>query len=155
MGPCDLVDGTPVFDIKPYVPAYDSFPEAKAGWIEAVDAAMAAPPAYRLEWAPLAQEQARWLREEWSVDYTAQMEELLRRDPSVHRTRRIRKRSDGRREIGCGAWRGVFRVEGDLVTVLSLESGYPVRFLVREGYAAVPEREAQLAFHARWPWETE
>ncbi len=28
----DLIDGTPVLDIKPYVPRFDAFPEAKAGW---------------------------------------------------------------------------------------------------------------------------
>jgi len=35
----DLLDGTPVLDIKPYVPYADAFPGARAGWIEAVDAA--------------------------------------------------------------------------------------------------------------------
>ena len=35
----DLLDGTPVLDIKPYVPYADAFPEARAGWIDAVDAA--------------------------------------------------------------------------------------------------------------------
>jgi len=30
----DVLDGTPLFDIKPYVPVFDSFPEAKAGWLE-------------------------------------------------------------------------------------------------------------------------
>lgn len=35
----DLLDGTPVLDIKPYVPYADAFPAAKAGWIDAVDAA--------------------------------------------------------------------------------------------------------------------
>ena len=35
----DLLDGTPVLDIKPYVPYADAFPGAKAGWIDAVDAA--------------------------------------------------------------------------------------------------------------------
>jgi tRNA-Thr(GGU) m(6)t(6)A37 methyltransferase TsaA len=30
----DLLNGTPVLDIKPYIPAYDSFPEAKAGWVD-------------------------------------------------------------------------------------------------------------------------
>jgi len=30
----DLLDGTPVLDIKPYVRHYDSFPSAKAGWID-------------------------------------------------------------------------------------------------------------------------
>ena len=34
----DLLDGTPVLDIKPYVPYADAFPHAKAGWIDAIDA---------------------------------------------------------------------------------------------------------------------
>ena len=29
---CDLVDGTPVIDMKPYVPGFDSFPDAASGW---------------------------------------------------------------------------------------------------------------------------
>lgn len=33
----DLLDGTPVLDIKPYVPYADAFPEARAGWIDALD----------------------------------------------------------------------------------------------------------------------
>jgi tRNA-Thr(GGU) m(6)t(6)A37 methyltransferase TsaA len=30
----DMLDGTPLLDIKPYVPAFDSHPEARAGWLE-------------------------------------------------------------------------------------------------------------------------
>ncbi len=33
----DLLDGTPILDIKPYVPAADAFPAAKAGWVDAQD----------------------------------------------------------------------------------------------------------------------
>lgn len=33
----DLLDGTPVLDIKPYVPYADAFPDAKAGWIDELD----------------------------------------------------------------------------------------------------------------------
>lgn len=29
----DLLDGTPVLDIKPYVPAFDSIPHAASGWV--------------------------------------------------------------------------------------------------------------------------
>ena len=35
----DLLDGTPVLDLKPYVPYADAFPGARAGWIDALDAA--------------------------------------------------------------------------------------------------------------------
>jgi len=30
----DLLDGTPILDIKPYVPYADAFPQAKSGWLE-------------------------------------------------------------------------------------------------------------------------
>ncbi len=29
----DVLDGTPLLDIKPYVPRFDSFPEATEGWL--------------------------------------------------------------------------------------------------------------------------
>ena len=29
----DILDGTPVLDIKPYVPEYDCFPDARLGWL--------------------------------------------------------------------------------------------------------------------------
>jgi tRNA (adenine37-N6)-methyltransferase len=30
----DILDGTPLLDIKPYVPEFDAFPTAKAGWLD-------------------------------------------------------------------------------------------------------------------------
>ena len=32
----DILDGTPLLDLKPYVPAFDSYPDAAAGWLEHV-----------------------------------------------------------------------------------------------------------------------
>ena len=34
VGGVDMLDGTPLLDIKPYVPRFDSFPEANEGWLE-------------------------------------------------------------------------------------------------------------------------
>ena len=44
----DLLDGTPVLDIKPYLPAADSFPHARAGWVEEQQANQ-----YAVECSPL------------------------------------------------------------------------------------------------------
>jgi tRNA-Thr(GGU) m(6)t(6)A37 methyltransferase TsaA len=30
----DILDGTPVLDLKPYVPAFDAFPGSRAGWLD-------------------------------------------------------------------------------------------------------------------------
>lgn len=151
LGPCDLVDGTPVFDIKPYIPAYDSFPTAKSGWIAEVDAALAAPPAYRVAFTAVATEHLDWLRDNWSIDFRARMVEMLSRDPSPHRTRRIRSRREDRFDIGCGAWFAVFEVAGDVVTILHLKPAFPLKFLNDPARPVIPDKEAQLAFRARWP----
>jgi tRNA-Thr(GGU) m(6)t(6)A37 methyltransferase TsaA len=29
----DILDGTPVLDIKPYVPEFDAYPDERAGWL--------------------------------------------------------------------------------------------------------------------------
>jgi tRNA-Thr(GGU) m(6)t(6)A37 methyltransferase TsaA len=30
----DVLDGTPLLDVKPYVPAFDAYPDEMAGWLE-------------------------------------------------------------------------------------------------------------------------
>ncbi len=153
LGACDLVDGTPVFDIKPYIPAYDAFPDASAGWIDEVDAALAVPPQFTVEFSPLAVAQAEWLLADWQIDFRPRLIEILARDPSPHRTRRITSRR-GKAEfiIGCGAWRAVFTVGPQVVSVQAMEPGYPSRFLNDPKRAdGLPDRAAQWAFLARWP----
>ncbi len=151
LGPCDLVDGTPVLDIKPYIPAYDAFPDAGGGWTEAVEAAQAGPPRFTVQFAPLAATQADWLLSDWQVDFRPRLIELLALDPTPHRTRRIRRRGKALFTLGCGAWKAVFSVAGEVVTILALEPGYPLRLLHKSTDAEVADRVAQLACWARWP----
>jgi tRNA (adenine37-N6)-methyltransferase len=33
----DILDGTPLLDIKPYVPAFDSYPDERSGWLSGRD----------------------------------------------------------------------------------------------------------------------
>jgi hypothetical protein len=151
LGACDLVDGTPVFDIKPYIPAYDSFPQESAGWIDEVEASLSAPPAFSVVHSRLAETQAEWLRANWRIDFRPRMNELLARDPGLHRSRRITRRSAGVFVIGCGAWRAVFTVDQQRVTVREIEAGYPRRFLTDPTRPGITEREAQLAYLEHWP----
>jgi tRNA-Thr(GGU) m(6)t(6)A37 methyltransferase TsaA len=151
LGPCDLVDGTPVLDIKPYLAAHDAFPDARAPWIDALDADARSIARFAVEFSGEAEAQLAWLREHHAVDFRARLAELLARDPTPHRTRRIRRRTPTTAVIGCGAWRAEFSATGDTVRVLAIEAAYPRSFLERPDYRDVPDRAAQLAFLARWP----
>ena len=87
------------------------------------------------------------------IDFRLRLIELLARDPSPHRTRRITsRRGTAEFVIGCGAWRAMFTVTAPAVVVQLLEPGYPSRFLHDPKRAdGLPDRAAQLAFLARWP----
>src|SRR5882757_9696227 len=54
----DILDGTPVLDLKPYIPYSDSLPEASNGWL---DAPSDPQPEYAVEFSPLATEQLAFL----------------------------------------------------------------------------------------------
>ena len=151
LGACDLVDGTPIFDIKPYIAAYDIFPDTRGGWTDEVAAAQEMPPQFSVCLAPLAELQAEWLQKNWQLDFRPRLFELLARDPALHRTRRIRRRVENQFTIGCGAWRAVFTVTKKTVNILAIETGYPPRFLNNLALEDLPDRAAQLAFLERWP----
>ena len=59
----DLLDGSPVLDIKPYVPLADAFPEAKAGWVDEQSA-----DSWALEMSKDFAEQSCWLAENSPFD---------------------------------------------------------------------------------------
>jgi tRNA-Thr(GGU) m(6)t(6)A37 methyltransferase TsaA len=153
LGPCDLLEGTPVLDIKPYVPAFDAFPGSRAGWIDDVEDAAALPPRFVVEIGPVAREQLDWLRDAWDVDFEGRMESILATDPSPHRSRRIRARPGGAMEMGCGAWKIHFDcdIAAARVKVHRVEPSFPERFLRDMTLTRVPDRAAQLAFMERWP----
>jgi tRNA-Thr(GGU) m(6)t(6)A37 methyltransferase TsaA len=56
VGASDLLDGTPILDIKPYIAEYDSFPEARRGWLEGVKKAV-----YNVRYQPKAQQKLDFL----------------------------------------------------------------------------------------------
>jgi tRNA-Thr(GGU) m(6)t(6)A37 methyltransferase TsaA len=150
VGEVDLVDGTPILDIKPYVPAIDSFPESRAGWVEEMERDRGAVPRFRVALSELAEAQAGFLEDEWGLDVLERAARRLAVDPSPHRTRRIR-RHGGELRMSCGAWRVYFTVVDEVVHVLRMAPGYPHAYLIDPAKTRIADRAAQLAFSARWP----
>lgn len=76
LGGADLLDGTPVLDIKPYLPYADAIPEACAGFAQE---APSTPLAVRF--SVLANEQCRRKQAQWNTDVRQLVEQVLRQDP--------------------------------------------------------------------------
>jgi tRNA-Thr(GGU) m(6)t(6)A37 methyltransferase TsaA len=143
----DLLDGTPVLDLKPYLPYADAFPAARTGWLES---ALAAETPYVLEWSPLAAEQAGWLAEQHGIALAEVAEPVLARDPFPHPYRRIEAHAEGGFVLGLKSWRLCFTVEGPVVTITHLASGYAPAVLASTPDDALLEPQAHRAFHLRW-----
>ena len=104
IGVHDLVDGTPILDIKPYLPRYDSFADEREGWLSELESGVwTVQLAPELETHPLAE----------------RVRAILSEDPCPHRARRIHTMPDGRLRLGIGFWRFFYRLEGSLVRVES------------------------------------
>lgn len=146
VGALDLTDGTPIFDIKPYLRTVDAHPDSGLGWLEEIEAAEASPPAFSIDLKPRAEAQLAWLRER-GIDFTEPAFKILRRDPTPHRTRRILRMGD-RCRIACGPWRMFYHLEGDRVVIEEITSGIGEEAL---GQEALLDRDVHLNFHAAWP----
>jgi tRNA-Thr(GGU) m(6)t(6)A37 methyltransferase TsaA len=140
----DMVDGTPVLDIKPYVPYADAFPDARVGWIAAPDPI----PKHEVRWGAEARAQAAWLAKR-GVAIAAPVEEILALGPQPHPYRRIKADGEALR-LAYKEWRVRFHVEPPRAIVIDrVMSGYKPSQIHAEGAPAA--LAVHRAFVARFP----
>ena len=115
----DLLDGTPILDVKPYLPYADAFPEASSGWPSLPDETFTK---WQVLLDPLAAAQLAWLRER-GLDLEPQAVSTLTTSPRPHPSRRIRKSGAGL-VLALKEWRFDFSVDGASVRISRVRSGY-------------------------------
>lgn len=117
----DLLDGTPVLDIKPYVPYTDAFPESDSGWIQpATDPGKS----WRVGFTAEAEAQLAWIAERSPLPLRDRIANTLKLGPQPHPYRRIKHGKDGRMTLAVQDWRAAFRVDDEVLTVTGISSGY-------------------------------
>lgn len=150
IGPHDLLDGTPILDIKPYISGVDAFPNVKNGWVDELEVELAEPSPYEVAFTSQALEQHRWLQQR-GIDFISRAQEILQRDPLPHKTRRIRRIGENLFRMGCGGWRLFFSINDRTVQVEYFGSGYPSEKLIADKELAHPNWETLLQFEREWP----
>lgn len=147
---CDLVDGTPILDIKPYIPTIDSIPDSAIGWLNEVERDYSLPPPYEVHLSDLAARQVAWLQER-GICLLERALTLLRRDPTPHRTRRIVVYDRNLFRLGCADWRIFFTLKEQRVVIRYLRPGYAANRLATMGEEANESHRVQIAFLDKWP----
>lgn len=100
IGPHDLLDGTPILDIKPYLPYADSIPHATCGWVEEVDENP-----WEVRFTPEALKRLDWLERAGVKSIRAFLLQQLREQPFNQQLKRIRQIDDTHWEIAYRTWR--------------------------------------------------
>jgi len=122
----DLLDGTPVLDIKPYVTQSDSHAQAKQGWLEDVEYSI-----YDIEFSHSVKEKIEFLRDCVDVDFYGFINTQLRQDPLDLKKKRIKPLDENLFVIAHRTWRVIYQVEKTKVQILDITSGYEKEQLAR------------------------
>jgi tRNA-Thr(GGU) m(6)t(6)A37 methyltransferase TsaA len=116
----DLLDGTPILDIKPYVTYADSFPTSKQGWLEGLDKNR-----FDVAFSQVAEAKLKWLEENGVETIRGFLIQQLEFDPSDEVRKRVSTHGKKHR-LSYRTWRADFQFDEstrDLV-VNDLSSGY-------------------------------
>jgi len=114
----DMLDGTPVLDIKPYLPHAESRPKARGGWIE--ESNERTTPLYRVLFNAEVRKVLREMEPEERHEVESYLSGLLSRDPHPHVYRRIRKHDKSTSIVAVRRWRFLFTIEGTTVRVFGV-----------------------------------
>lgn len=140
----DLLDGTPILDLKPYVAYADAFPDAGDGWLAPSDPL----PDWTVLFSPRVEACLDWL-DAHGQSLREPLVRALALGPTPQPYRRIKKRG-GTLELSLKEWRATFE-EGAERTLLVRELGSGYRPAQRETEPGLALHRDYEAFRAALP----
>ena len=112
----DILDGSPILDIKPYLPYADSFSEVQTGWV-------ASTKGFKVDFEDDALEKILWLEDRIQISFRQILSNQLSYEPTNTKAKRV-KVSGEHFVFAIRTWRFLFRVEGEQVSIFDVTSGY-------------------------------
>lgn len=123
IGKNDLLDQTPILDIKPYLVYADAFPISRQGWIEE------SPIHYQVHWTALALEQAKFIEAHQHIDLMNTASLRLEDNPFPFKNHRIKKVKENEYELAVKTWRLHYSINEQLIEIQKIGSGYDAETL--------------------------
>lgn len=117
----DILDGSPVIDIKPYLPYSDSFPDVKTGWVK-----HGLEEIYTVEYSEKALEKMKWLKETANINLKSFAKLQLEFNPTDDSRKRISIINKNSFILAYRTWRISYHVnlEKRIVDIKDISSGY-------------------------------
>jgi tRNA-Thr(GGU) m(6)t(6)A37 methyltransferase TsaA len=138
----DLLDKTPILDIKPYLPYADSFAQATSGWLSGQEQE------FTLHIPQPCQEQLTWIERHASYDLASFLTSQLTQEPSNATRKRIQQSTNGLFTIAARTWRVHYGIctQRSTVTIAAIDSGYTPQELGEEAPDPYGDKAVHRAF---------
>lgn len=145
----DLLDGTPILDIKPYIPYADAVPEASSGWLAEVEG-----PGWDVSFTAETRDRVQWLESNGVACLEAFLKQQLAHDPFNRKRKRVKHIAEEEWEIAYRTWRAHFTADrkNGRLCVDGIGSGYSDADLA-DGADPHEDKELHRAFVARFEAE--
>jgi tRNA-Thr(GGU) m(6)t(6)A37 methyltransferase TsaA len=117
----DLLDGTPILDIKPYLLYADSIPDARNGWLKKEPVTE-----FSVETTSVVKTRLDWLAERGVRCLESFLLRQLGHSPNSRKRKRVRPLSPDTWEIAYRTWRADFTIDPaqNQVRIHAIRSGY-------------------------------
>lgn len=115
----DLLDQTPILDIKPYLPYADAFPQSQLGWITQESNKV-----YELTWSDLSVQQAQFIEEMAGLSFMSTVAQRLKENPFPFPGHRIKQISFNSYILSFKTWRIYYSIANQTIQIDKIASGY-------------------------------
>lgn len=139
----DILDGSPVIDIKPYLPYSDSFPDAATGWVKNDIENI-----FEIYFEQKAIEQCKWLKDTSNINLTDFARLQLEFYPTDSSRKRITALNSGNYILAYRTWRIIYSVKENeqKVYISEIRSGYDADELLNCGDDKYKDKLLHLQF---------
>jgi tRNA-Thr(GGU) m(6)t(6)A37 methyltransferase TsaA len=138
----DILDGSPVLDIKPYLPYSDSFPDVKTGWVKS-----GIENKFEIECNELATTKMKWLKQQAGINLRSFARLQLEFNPTDDSRKRIARREKDF-ILSYRTWRILYSVDPKTRSVLIADvySGYSNTELIDKHNDVYEDKEVHRLF---------
>jgi len=116
----DLLDKTPILDIKPYIEYADSKTGTRQGWLENYKQSNF----YQIKWSDLSIIQIAYLENDWNLDLKNPITFRLMTNPFPSSNNRIELIQNHFYRLSYKTWRIIFSIKEDEIEIVKIDTGY-------------------------------
>lgn len=144
----DMLDQTPVLDIKPYITACDSFPEASTGWVPQ----SANQKIWEVKTSRVLLAKLEWIEKQTGLDLLNFCKVQLSQNPFDISRKRIKQLNKNNYTISCRTWTIKFQAdsENSIIGLKNIFSNYSDEDLKQDSKNPYGDKEIHREFKKRY-----